>query len=81
MREMDADQNIRDHFPKRAAELAVQHKVSDYRQMAAMCLDIANMMPLGSDRVRMMDMVQKWLELAQRREAEKLSEASQPALL
>lgn len=75
---MDANQNIPDHFPKRAAELAV-HKVSDYRLMAAMCLDIANMMPQGSDRARMMDMAQKWLELAQKREAEQLSEASQQA--
>lgn len=77
---MDADQNIPDHFPKRAGELAVQHKVSDYRLMAAMCLDIANMMPQGSDRARMMDMAQKWLEQAQRREAEKLSESSGQAL-
>jgi hypothetical protein len=53
---MDTDQNIPDHFSKWAAELAVQHKGSDYRLMAAMCLDIANMMPLGSDSARMMDL-------------------------
>jgi hypothetical protein len=68
---MDADQNIPDHSPKRARELAVRHKASDYRLMAAMCLDIANMMPPDSDRARMMDMAQKWFELAHRREAEK----------
>jgi hypothetical protein len=69
-----------DDFSKWAGELGVKHKISDYRLMAAMCLDIANMMPLDSDRARMTDMAQKWLELAQRREAEQLSEASQQAL-
>ena len=42
--------------------------------MAAMCLEIGNQMSLDSDRTRMADLAQKWLELAQTSEAEKLSE-------
>ena len=38
--------------------------------MAAVCLDVASKMPLDSDRARITDMAQKWLELAQRREAQ-----------
>jgi len=33
--------------------------------MAAMCLEIANHMSLDSDRTRVTDMAQKWLDLAQ----------------
>jgi hypothetical protein len=55
----------------------VRHKPSEYRLMSAMCLEIANQMSLDSDRTRMTDTAQKWLELAQTTEAEKLSEASQ----
>jgi hypothetical protein len=54
------------HMP----ELSRHHKGSDYRLMAAVCLDVASKMPLDSDRARITDMAQKWLELAQRREAE-----------
>ena len=56
--------------PKRVLELSGQHKGSDYRLMAAVCLDVASKMPLDSDRARITDLAQKWLELAQRREAE-----------
>ena len=56
--------------PKRMPELSRQHKGSDYRLMAAVCLDVASKLPLDSDRARVTDMAQKWLELAQRREAE-----------
>jgi hypothetical protein len=48
--------------------------------MAAVCLEVANKMPLDPDRARMIEMAQKWLELAQRSEAEKLSKASQQEL-
>jgi hypothetical protein len=75
------DQSLSHRSPRRAPELAVQHKASDYRLMAALCLDVANKMPLDSDRARITDIAQKWLELAQKREAEQLSEASQQALL
>jgi len=37
-------------------------------------------MSLDSDRTRMADLAQKWLELAQTSEAEKLSEASEQDL-
>ena len=59
----------------------MQHKASDYRLMAAVCLEFANKMPPDSDRARVTDIAQKWLELAQKCEAEKLSEASQRAPL
>jgi hypothetical protein len=67
-----------DRFSITAGELTVRHKPSDYRLMAAMCLEIANQMPLDADRTRMTDMAQKWLELAQRSEAEKRSAAPLP---
>ena len=66
---------------KRVPGLAVQHKASDYRLMAAVCLDFANKMPLDPDRARITDIAQKWLELAQRCEAEQLSKSSQRAPL
>jgi hypothetical protein len=53
----------------------MQHKPSDYRSMAAMCLEVANQMSLESERARLTDVAQKWLELAQTSEAEKSSEA------
>ena len=55
----------------------MRHRPSDYRLMAAMCLEIANHMPLDSDRTRVTDMAQKWLDLAQTSEAGKGLEASQ----
>jgi hypothetical protein len=69
-----------DRFSITAGTLTVRHKPSDYRLMAAMCREIANQMPLDSDRTRMTDMAQKWLELAQTGEAEKLSGASEQVL-
>src|SRR5215216_6742910 len=42
--------------------------------MAAMCLEIANRMSLDSDRLRLTDRAQQWLELAQKNEAEQLPE-------
>jgi len=58
----------------------MRHKPSDYRLMAAMCLEIANQMSLDTDRTRVTDMAQKWLELAQTSEAEKRSEPGQQHL-
>jgi hypothetical protein len=55
----------------------MRHKPSDYRLMAAMCLEIAHQMSLDADRTRLTDMAQKWLELAQTSEASKRSEATQ----
>jgi len=55
----------------------VQHKASDYRMMAAMCLEIANRMSLDSDRLRLTDRAQQWLELAQKT---KLSNCPKPLM-
>jgi hypothetical protein len=55
----------------------MRHKPADYRLMAAMCLEIANQMPADSDRTRISDMAQKWLDLAQTSLADKLSDAGQ----
>ncbi|MFL5043238.1 MAG: hypothetical protein ACJ8EA_00205 [Xanthobacteraceae bacterium] len=69
-----------DRFSVTAGKLTVRHKPSEYRSMAAMCLEIGNQMSLDSDRMRMADLAQNWLELAQTSEAEKLSEASEQDL-
>ena len=45
-------------------------KASEYRRLAAECLQIANNMSLNVERARLMEMAQKWLELAQRAEAD-----------
>ena len=45
-------------------------KASEYRRLAAECLQIANNMSLNAERARLMEMAQKWLELAQRAEAD-----------
>jgi hypothetical protein len=50
----------------------MQHKPSDYRMMAEMCVAIANGMSLDTDRLRLTDRAQEWLELAQKTEAEQL---------
>ena len=54
----------------------MQHKASNHRMMAAMCLEIPNRMSLDSDRLRLTDRAQKWLELAQKNEAEQLPETA-----
>jgi hypothetical protein len=45
-------------------------KASEYRKLAAECLQIANNMSLNAERARLMEMAQKWLELAQKAEAD-----------
>jgi hypothetical protein len=45
-------------------------KASEYRRLAAECLEIANGSPAEGDRARLTQMAQKWLELAQKAEAE-----------
>jgi hypothetical protein len=44
---------------------AVQHKASDYRMMAALCLELANQVSL-EQRAHLLDVAQKWLDLAQK---------------
>lgn len=45
-------------------------KASEYRRLAAECLQIANNMSLNAERARLMEMAQKWLDLAQKAEAD-----------
>jgi hypothetical protein len=52
-----------------------QHKASDYRAMAAMCLEVASQMSLDSERTRLNDVAQKWLDLAKTSEAEAIPRA------
>jgi hypothetical protein len=54
----------------------MQHEPSDYRMMAAMCVEIANGMSLDTDRLRLTDRAQEWLELAQKTEAAQLPKIS-----
>jgi hypothetical protein len=39
-----------------------------YRKMAADCIEVAQRMSLKDDRARMMEMAQRWLDLAQQAE-------------
>jgi hypothetical protein len=42
----------------------------EYRRNATECLEVAKRMTLRTERERMFDMAQQWLELAQKAEAE-----------
>jgi hypothetical protein len=39
-----------------------------YRKLAAQCLEMAERMSLNTDRARMMEMAQRWLDLAKQAE-------------
>jgi hypothetical protein len=45
-----------------------QDKSAEFRRQAAACIDVAQRMSLLEDRSRMMEMAQRWLELAQKAE-------------
>jgi hypothetical protein len=45
-------------------------KAAQYRKMAAECLEVADRMSLKADRERMMGMAIRWLDMAQKAEAE-----------
>jgi hypothetical protein len=47
-------------------------KTEEYRRMAADCIEVAQRMSLKDDRDRMLEMAQRWLDLAQQ-QAETLS--------
>lgn len=53
-----------------------QTKSDDFRRQAAACLEVAQRMSLHGDRVRMMEMAQRWLDLAQQAEAGEEAQAS-----
>jgi hypothetical protein len=44
-------------------------KVAEYRRQAAICMEIARQMSLIEDRQLMLEMAEKWLELARKLEA------------
>jgi hypothetical protein len=41
---------------------------AEYRKQADACLEVAERMSLSTDRVRMLEMAQYWLELARKAE-------------
>jgi hypothetical protein len=43
-------------------------KPAEYRRLAADCVEVAKLMSLRVDRVRVMEMAQRWLDLAQKAE-------------
>jgi hypothetical protein len=45
-------------------------RAAEYRRLAAECLEVAERMSLREDRARMMEMAQRWLDLAQKAEGE-----------
>jgi hypothetical protein len=47
----------------------VNSKAAEYRKLAASCLEVAERMSFKADRARMMEMAQRWLELAKQAEA------------
>jgi hypothetical protein len=44
-------------------------RAAQYRKEAAACLEVAEGVSVRADRARMMEMAQRWLELAQQVEA------------
>jgi len=45
-------------------------KAEDHRREAASCLEAAERMSAATDRARLMEMAQRWLELARAAESE-----------
>ncbi len=43
---------------------------AEYRRMAASCLEVADRMSLDSDRARLREMAEGWLDLARHLESE-----------
>src|SRR5579862_9541367 len=46
-----------------------QNLAMHYRRLAAECLEVAERMSLRADRARMIEMAQRWLDLAKKEEA------------
>jgi hypothetical protein len=44
------------------------NRAAEYRRLAAECLEVAERMSLRADRSRMMEMAQRWLDLAKKAE-------------
>ena len=45
-------------------------RAAEYRRLAANCLEVAERMSLWEDRARIMEMAQRWLDLARKEERE-----------
>jgi hypothetical protein len=43
-------------------------KAAEYRRQAASCIQVAERMSVTDDRLRMMEMAQRWLDLARQAE-------------
>jgi hypothetical protein len=43
-------------------------KAAEYRRLAAGCIQVAERTSLAADRLRMMEMAQRWLDLAKQAE-------------
>jgi hypothetical protein len=47
-------------------------RAAEYCRLAAECLEVAERMSLRDDRARMMEMAQRWLDLAKKAEGEEI---------
>ena len=47
-----------------------KERAAEFRRQAAICLDVAQRISLKEDREQMMQVAERWLELAKRAEAE-----------
>ena len=47
-----------------------KERAAEFRRQAAICLDVAQRISLKEDREKMMQVAERWLELAKRAEAE-----------
>jgi hypothetical protein len=55
--------------------MEARDKAAEYRRHAASCLEVAERMSLVDDRVRMTEMAQNWLDLAEKFDAEEKAKA------
>ena len=47
-----------------------KERAAEFRRQAAICVDVAQRISLKEDREQMMQVAERWLELAKRAEAE-----------
>jgi hypothetical protein len=56
-------------------------KASEYRKQAAACLDMAARISLQTDRIRVVEIARRWLELAQQAESKNQAALFKPGTL
>jgi hypothetical protein len=49
--------------------MSARERAEDYRKEAQTCMDLAAKMSLRTDRARMIEMAQHWIDLAERADA------------